>query len=480
MISSRKLALALTMNVLILVTLFLPCVWTDVQFNSQLVEPLKNWSFEGRDYSIPGDGVYRCPPWESNNNGWRELRGDVNGDKIVDIFDSVMVNAAFGSTYNATDGMYWHGPPDFPGPCPYCPHDPNTDLNGDGTVNVQDKVIVNWDFGKETNPLDGSYSWYTNGGGDYVMLQWLEIDVVMALAGEKLEFSFWFYPESVAPDGSQNQARAEIYYIYDYPDIKDAHVSGSWTAPTELKWWNACVTAILPPTTNYIAVIIHGKPDFKAWVDLAQLTTPDYNLYYTYPPYENQDTYPTSGTCIDWVNAKVCAYGNKTTGQASAYSLDWSAIGSEREAYVQFNMNPAIGNSPVVYEEDDFTVGVYWIAYGHLGAGGPGVPCISSVSISLYVYKWVYIPPYWRWEPVKTYTYTISSYDHPNQNVTILASLSWWMHISPPFGSGSYSVAPKVRTGAAGTIDCWEEGFAHADFFYDPYFTLIYYIKISD
>jgi len=480
MMSLRKLAFTFSITILLSVTLLAPCVKTDVQLTSELVEPVKNWSFEGRDHSIPGDGVYRCPPWESNNGGWRELRGDVNGDGKCDMTDVYLVSKAFGAKHITDQAspkycQYWHTEP-----CNLCPHSPNYDIDGDGKVDMKDVYAVARDCYKETKRIDGYYSWYTSGGGDYQMWQWLDIDVVMALAGEKVEFSFYFYPESVAPDGSQNQARAEIYYIYDYPDTKDAHVNGSWTAPTELKWWTASVTAILPPTTNYIAVIIHGKPDFKAWVDLAQLTTPDYNLYYTYPPYENQDTYPPSGYCYDWVNRKVCAYGDKATGQASVYSLDWSDMGTEKVAYVKFNTNPPIGNSPMVYEEDDFTVGAYWIAYGYLGPGGPGIPCMSSVSLVLYVYRFVYIHPYWRWEHVNTYTYTISSYNYPNQHVEILASVSRWMHISPPFGSGSYSVVVEVRTAALGGIDCWEEGFARADFFYDPYYTFIYYIKISD
>jgi len=76
------------------------------------------------------------------------ILGDVNGDREVDVFDKVMVGAAFGATYNATDGKYWHQPPDFPGPCPYCPHNPNTDLNGDHIIDVFDKVIVGAHFGE--------------------------------------------------------------------------------------------------------------------------------------------------------------------------------------------------------------------------------------------------------------------------------------------------------------------------------------------
>jgi len=86
-------------------------------------------------------------------DGWIivTILGDVNGDFEVDVFDKVIVGAAFGATYNATDGMYWHQPPDFTGPCLYCPHNPNADINGDLTIDVFDKVIVGYHFG-ETYP----------------------------------------------------------------------------------------------------------------------------------------------------------------------------------------------------------------------------------------------------------------------------------------------------------------------------------------
>jgi len=250
-----------------------PIVPADIILTSEFVEPLKNWSFEGRDYSIPGDGVYRCPPWESNNNGRRELRGDVNGDKACDVFDKLLVGAAFGANYNPTDEMYWHGPPDFPGPCPYCPHPPNTDLNGDGTVDLFDKVIVNFDFGKETNPLDGSYSWYTNGGGDYQMWQWLDNDIVEAIKGKEVTFSFWFLPESVASNGSENIAEARIYYEYSGGSNT---TYGVQVCPTETRWHRVLVSVALPDTTTAVKVIIHGFPDFKAWIDNADFREKPY------------------------------------------------------------------------------------------------------------------------------------------------------------------------------------------------------------
>jgi len=79
---------------------------------------------------------------------WKAWTGDINLDGAVDVFDKVIVGAAFGATYNATDGMYWHQPPDFPGSCPYCPHPPIADANNDGLVDIYDKVMVGAHFGE--------------------------------------------------------------------------------------------------------------------------------------------------------------------------------------------------------------------------------------------------------------------------------------------------------------------------------------------
>jgi len=75
--------------------------------------------------------------------------GDIDEDGEVDVFDKVLVGEAFGATYNATDKMFWHGPPDFPESCPYCPHTNRTDLNNDGIIDLFDKVLVGVNFGKE-------------------------------------------------------------------------------------------------------------------------------------------------------------------------------------------------------------------------------------------------------------------------------------------------------------------------------------------
>lgn len=62
--------------------------------------------------------------------------------------------------------------------------------------------------------VEGSHSWYTAGGGDYYMWRYVDGSRISAIAGKTIMFSFRFYPESVVTDGTQNNARAEIYYEY--------------------------------------------------------------------------------------------------------------------------------------------------------------------------------------------------------------------------------------------------------------------------
>jgi hypothetical protein len=73
--------------------------------------------------------------------------GDITGDGLVDVQDLSRVSGAFGTVRNNDPnqpryGQYWH-----PTPCPYCPHQPNTDLTGDRKVDVQDLSRTSGNFG---------------------------------------------------------------------------------------------------------------------------------------------------------------------------------------------------------------------------------------------------------------------------------------------------------------------------------------------
>lgn len=177
----------------------IPIVDADATLTSEFVMPVENWSFEERDYSIPGDGVFGSPPsWEANYDSWRSLPGDINGDGIVNEIDQDLYSAAYGSR---------PGDPNW---------NPDADISGDGFVDISDGCYISYYLGEEANRRDGSYSWYS-GGGNYFLWQELDESVIPTIAGQTVVFGFWFLPHWVSPDGSENNARAEIYYEYTTP-----------------------------------------------------------------------------------------------------------------------------------------------------------------------------------------------------------------------------------------------------------------------
>jgi hypothetical protein len=215
---------------------------TDRWFTPHSV-PLRSPSFEGRLRS-----VYGCADWETNRAGWRELRGDVDANGDCNILDLSAIGKANGAVV---------GDPKYD----WC-----LDLNGDGKINQTDYNLASEDYGKKAERLDGSYSWYTSGGGEYQMWQWLNHSVNL-LKGKQVTFQFWFKPKTL-PSGAYAQAR--IYYI---DHVGERIVCSDNVYYTEAKWYKVTVTANLPTTTTTIKVIILGRPDFKAWVDNGTLTT---------------------------------------------------------------------------------------------------------------------------------------------------------------------------------------------------------------
>lgn len=225
------------------------------KFNKTWCEPvsLPNWSFEEINASVCDAANWTSNKYVTGNDGgWRELRSNVNNDSIVDGGDMIIIGNALWSD----------------------PVDPRYDLNGDNNIDGGDLTTCGNDLWKswaneDAFRLDGNHSWYTDAGGNYTMWQELNDSAALeAVAGQIVVFSFWFYPETVALDGSQNNARAEIYYEYDGGNNT---VYGILICPRELGWWNAYVTASLPANITALKVTIHGTPDFKAWIDFAQL-----------------------------------------------------------------------------------------------------------------------------------------------------------------------------------------------------------------
>lgn len=143
--------------------------------------------------------------------------------------------------------------------------------------------------------MEGSYSWYANTGMEYVMYKDLSASTVEAVRGQKVMFSFWFHPDTVAADGSQNQARAEIVSApsssggggggggfcrpgcpvgpQSSSDSPEAY--GVWMAPTQPDWYVAYVELSVPSDTSTIRVFIRGRTNFMAHIDVAQMAIVD-------------------------------------------------------------------------------------------------------------------------------------------------------------------------------------------------------------
>lgn len=147
---------------------------------------------------------------------------------------------------------------------------PECDVDCDGNITILDVGTVCSCYASEKKMgvdafcLDGDHSWYTSGGGDYTMWQYLDSEAVENLKGKQVMFKFWFRPES---NSSETYARAEI----NYTDPDQQWAQGDLVNATKTEWYSANVTVILPDTTTSIKVIIHGWPDFKAYIDCAYL-----------------------------------------------------------------------------------------------------------------------------------------------------------------------------------------------------------------
>lgn len=206
---------------------------------------LNNFGFEER-----GGSVSEATNWNATS-GWRELRGDINADSLIDIVDVVTVATAFGSR----------------------PGDPNwdtrCDLNGEGLIDIVDVVMVAIEFGFSTLRMQGAYSWYTGTPANQTFTMNQTIHEVEDLEGRTIKFSFFFHPNATLPNGSINNARAKIQYI----DSTGEHWKvGDWIKPTQRDWYQATVTATLPDTTSTVQVWIEGTTNFIAHIDQATLS----------------------------------------------------------------------------------------------------------------------------------------------------------------------------------------------------------------
>ena len=199
------------------------------------IQGLGNPSFEQRL-----DSVYKSTCW-LNNNGWRELRADMNGDGCCNPADQALFSASYGS--HAGDPRY----------------DWRCDLNGDGYIGPYEFALLSQDFGKTATRLLGSYSWYANSSTNYQTWQWLCDYDVNAVKGKHFQFGFYFLP-----DGSHN-TQAEIFYIFEGGSNT---VASSTFTPGY--WYYVQCDVYLPASTKAVKVTIHDNtPNFKARIDCA-------------------------------------------------------------------------------------------------------------------------------------------------------------------------------------------------------------------
>jgi subtilisin family serine protease len=219
-----------------------------------------NPSFEERLYYA---SVYNVSYWWSNNEGWRNVRCDLGGpinytptwgafDGIVDSFDLSLFIDAYGKNPYG-DKYRWYA-----------------DFNGDGKIDGDDLSIFIVSYQNDNPPQfkDGLYSWYTSGGGDYNISQWLCDHDVNAMKSCNVTFTFWFKPKTIVNFSSN--ARAEINCIL--ANGTEIGFISLTTVPTEVKWYSASITTTIPTTTIAIKIIIYGGPNFRAWVDKTFIT----------------------------------------------------------------------------------------------------------------------------------------------------------------------------------------------------------------
>lgn len=182
--------------------------------------------------------------WWSNNGGWRNVRGDLDSDGDCNYTDAFLFRIAYLGDYD------WHA-----------------DFDGDGDIDYIDANIFSASYTHDKPPhyIDGKYSWYTSGGGNYTISQWLCDHDVNAIKGHNVTFTFSFYPNIL-----QNYARAEINYITDTGSNQTR--SGEWNYATQTQWYDCKISTILPANTIAIKIIIHGQPNFKSWIDKTSIT----------------------------------------------------------------------------------------------------------------------------------------------------------------------------------------------------------------
>jgi hypothetical protein len=195
-------------------------------------------SFEGP----AGSSIYTPPPGWSATGGQRFLLTDFNGDGKCDLSDVYRVSLAFGKD-----------------------RDMVCDVNKDRKVDLKDVTAVALNYGKSKTALQGDYSWFIGGSGDWYMTRYIESFCIPFLRGDVVMFGFWFKPDRLfAPNGS---VRAEV--IIHYEGSQETF-EGVWIAPIGKNWSSVYVRAT-PGLMQSAEVRIHLQ-NIKGFVDCAIVT----------------------------------------------------------------------------------------------------------------------------------------------------------------------------------------------------------------
>jgi len=277
----KKLKALATVFIFMLMLMLLPPMRADITQSNEFVEPIKNWSFEERHVGSPG--VYGAPHWEQGINvGYRELRGDANGDGVVDENDMEnMTRSELFSLVTLLDVEWSYASPErrdqlmemyhacdllWPSaPTTLTEYDWTMDFDGNGVVDSDDLSIFSQDWGKTATRLDGKYSWFVKATDFHYGIGQVLDDVTRdAVIGKRISFSFWLKRF----DASCGYVCAVIDYEYD--GNLGEEMSEYFTPPDD-NWYNVHVEASLPWTTTAISVLIETGVEFKAWIDLASL-----------------------------------------------------------------------------------------------------------------------------------------------------------------------------------------------------------------
>lgn len=220
-------------------------------------------STESSSFEYVGSSVLEPPPGWNVTGGMRYLP-EVNDDGKIDGKDIAIVAMAFGT---CGPNYLGEGKPATPG------WNPVADLNGDNKIDGKDIGIEALRFGKVTHALDGHYSWWIGGPGDWYMSRYVENYCLPALGGAFV-FGFWYLADQLY--SANGSCRAEIVLSTTEGDILD--YTGVWTVPIMNNWTAVYFNGYSCTNVQSIQVIIHVQ-NASACIDCATVSMVEDDKY---------------------------------------------------------------------------------------------------------------------------------------------------------------------------------------------------------